>query len=110
MVLDKCLPGMYARQSEEGKAGNMKGNTPNASQNPQAETAARPSQCNEYRQAPRKCSHLVFTSADGGTRCHGCHLYPDQCNCGGQVLRLLWMLGVVETLDGKAPHTGGRNP
>jgi hypothetical protein len=54
-----------------------------------------PDNCNEYQHAPQKCEHPVFTSADGSIRCHGCHLHPDQCTCGGEFLRILKMLGIL---------------
>lgn len=51
--------------------------------------------CNGYYGSPSDCMHEVFESGDGGTRCAGCHLYPDQCTCGSVGLRLIETLGVL---------------
>lgn len=50
--------------------------------------------CKTYIGASKTCKHYVFTSADGSTRCRGCHLHPDACTCG-QMLRILRTLGII---------------
>jgi len=52
--------------------------------------------CNQWIGSPEQCPHPVFQSADGSTRCRGCHLHPDGCTCGERTFRILYMLGIIE--------------
>ena len=45
-------------------------------------TPATLTRCAHWTGAPLDCPHDVFESADGSTRCRGCHLPPDRCTCG----------------------------
>jgi hypothetical protein len=54
--------------------------------------------CMRWRGASMDCPHRVFRSADGSTRCAGCHLHPDACTCGPSMqARLVWMLGLADS-------------
>lgn len=45
----------------------------------------------------------TFMSADGSTRCRGCHLYPDQCTCEPGNSVKIFCEGLLEamTSDGR---------